>query len=361
MSRQWFGVFVCAFDPIHSGHLEAARRAAESSGAGGVFLVPWTGSAPMKDRLMMLTAAAGGDRRLIPFAPEFTPDQDALPDLVRAVRRRCPDSDLSLMVPAGLFPDASLSALRGRGLRAIVLPSGGDLSSAALRKELSGKDLSEGRLPASLPVPVAEYVACRGLYGVPSRVPESGPWIDALFAALKPHRFSHSLAVAYTARELALRFGEDPLLAEKAGLLHDCAKNLPLKEMRALVEEAGISLDRETLESTALLHSVAGACLARKAYGVEDPVILEAMSYHNTGYPGMTRLAMCVCLGDSIEPTRSPYPLLSEVRGLAETSLEKALLRSLEGTAAYVRAGKGSVHPRTLETVSWLKTLPAAR
>lgn len=88
-----------------------------------------------------------------------------------------------------------------------------------------------------------------------------------------------------------------------------------------------------------------------------DPDVLEAISYHNTGYPGMTRLDMCVCLSDSIEPLREPYPLLEEVRALAESSLERALLLSLERTADYVLSRGRYLHPRTRDTIAWLKTI----
>ena len=90
-----------------------------------------------------------------------------------------------------------------------------------------------------------------------------------------------------------------------------------------------------------------------------DPAVLEAIRFHNTGCAGMSRLAMCVCLADSIEPLRDPYPFLSEARALSVLSLEKALLLSLERTAGYVLSRGKTLHSRTLETISWLKSLPA--
>ena len=70
---------------------------------------------------------------------------------------------------------------------------------------------------------------------------------------------------------------------------------------------------------------------------------------------------MAVWLADAIEPTRAPYPLLEEVRALAETSLEKALITSMEGTLRYVRKKGENVHPATMRTLEWLKTLPEAQ
>ena len=155
--------------------------------------------------------------------------------------------------------------------------------------------------------------------------------------------------------------GKDGKQAEKAGLLHDCAKHMPLEEMQRIAKENRLDADREFLASSSLLHSVVGAFVAQRDYGMKDPEILEAITYHNTGHAGMSRLAMCVCLSDSIEPTRASYPMLEEIRALAERSLEKALLLSLEGTARFVSKKGLFLHPRTQETIAWLKTLPAVR
>ena len=72
----------------------------------------------------------------------------------------------------------------------------------------------------------------------------------------------------------------------------------------------------------------------------------------------MTRLDMCVCLADSIEPLRKSYPRLNEIRVLAEKSLERALLYSLETTADYVTSNGWYLHPQTKETILWLRELP---
>ena len=106
-----------------------------------------------------------------------------------------------------------------------------------------------------------------------------------------------------------------------------------MKEMRRIAVENRLTDDPTILESNALLHSLAGAWVAQHEYGMMDPEVLEAIAYHNTGHAGMSRLDMCVCLADSIEPTRGNYPLLDQTRALSELSLERALLMSLEGTA----------------------------
>ena len=86
--------------------------------------------------------------------------------------------------------------------------------------------------------------------------------------------------------------------------------------------------------------------------------ILAAILSHTTGKPGMSQLAMAVWLADTIEPTRAPYPLLDKTRMLAGLSLEKAMITSLEGTLQHVRKKGDAVHPATVETLDWLKSLP---
>ena len=189
----------------------------------------------------------------------------------------------------------------------------------------------------------------------PLRDPRAPRWVGKLAASLKPGRFAHSLSVAWMSRRLAHVHGLDPLKAEQAGLLHDCAKCLPLDEMQRIAVDHSLTDDPELLASGALLHSVVGSWVAREDYGMTDPDVLEAISYHNTGYPGMTRLDMCVCLSDSIEPLREAYPRLEQIRALAETSLERALLLSLEGTADFVTSRGKFLHPRTQNTIAWLK------
>ena len=253
------------------------------------------------------------------------------------------------------YPDAKL----------YVVSDDGSLSKPEFRcfpSDLSAEVLSEalaaGKGEDLLDIPVLEYCRCKGLYGAPGRLEHIDEWMDGLFAALKPRRFAHSLSVAWTSRRLALLHGLDPLKAEQAGLLHDCAKCLPLPEMQKLARDHSLTDDPDVLGSSALLHSLAGAQVARDRYGMEDPDVLEAIRYHNTGHEGMSRLAMCVCLADSIEPLRFGYSLLDQVRPLAEKSLERALLLCLQLTADFVLSQGYFLHPRTRDTIRWLKTLP---
>ena len=227
-----------------------------------------------------------------------------------------------------------------------------DVSSTSVRQAIR-----DGGSTPELPVTVREYARIAGLYGTQLRISQGPRWLDMLFADLSVKRFAHTLAVADTARRLALLHGLDPAKAEIAGLLHDCAKCLPLEDMHRIARENHLTEDESILESGASLHSVVGAHLARAKYGCEDKEVIAAILSHTTGRPGMSRLDMAVWLADTIEPTRAPYPLLDKTRMLAALSLEKAMITSLEGTLQHVRKKGGKIHPATADTLTWLKSL----
>ncbi len=394
MSKQRIGILGGTFDPFHNGHLRMGQSVLDAGILDQLLVLPSgmpphkSCGAPAEDRWKMAVAACACDDRLIPSRLELDRAGKIYTfDTLTSVQREYPKADLYYIIGAdtvmqlrtwyrsddvlalctflvcpradGSEPKAyrsELKRLKERGARFRSVPMQPvSVSSTDIRSVLPS-----GVFPDGLSVPVFEYCRCKGLYGAPGRLERADSWIDGLFAALKPSRFAHSLSVAYAAERLARLHGEDPLRAEQAGLLHDCAKYYPLEEMRAIAAAHSLTDDPAMLASGALLHSLVGAQVAHDVYGMDDPAVLEAIRYHNTGFAGMSRLAMCVCLADSIEPLRKSYPLLEKVRTLSERSLEEALLLSLEGTAEYVRARSRFLHPRTQETIIWLKTLTSS-
>ncbi len=395
MSKERIGILGGAFDPFHQGHLRMALSVLETGRLNRLYILPAGDDAykPIvvgkEDRWKMVVTACTQDGRLIPSRMEMDrPSPAYTVDTLLALKKEHPRAELFFVIGTDavmklhrwhraeeVFPlctflicpragevlledfsaeKARLTALGARFIMIRMSPI--SISSTEIRESLA-----LGAPTPNLFSPIREYCALKGLYGMPVREESAGEWIDKLFAALNPRRFAHSLSVAGTARRLARIHGVDPCQAEQAGLLHDCAKCLPLKEMKRIAIEHSLTNDPAILSSSALMHSLVGAWVARNEYGMADPEVLEAIAYHNTGHAGMSRLAMCVCLADSIEPTRESYPLLEQVRVLSELSLERALLMSLEGTAAFVRSRGKYLHPRTQETISWLKTLPEVR
>ena len=332
--KQRVGILVGPFDPVHWRCLRTGLRTLNEEDLDLLLVLPASGPscvAAPGDRWKMAVTFCACDEKLIPSRLLLDRGENTLTGgALKKIRRDFPDAKL-ITVAADLFP-------------------GPPPEEPAL--------YDSGPAPDHLDIPIREYCRCKGLYGLPGRLEHIGPWIERLFADLKPRRFAHSLSVAYTAVYYARLHGLDVLKAEQAGLLHDCAKCLSPKEMRRIAAEHSLTEDESILSNPGLLHSIVGARVAEDLYGMTDPEVLSAIRYHNTGFAGMSRLDMCICLSDSIEPLRRSYPLLEEVRVLAEQSLERALLRSLESTADYVTSHSWYLHPRTRETIDWLKSLP---
>lgn len=69
---------------------------------------------------------------------------------------------------------------------------------------------------------------------------------------------------------MAEKFGVNVEKAHAAALLHDCAKCMPLEDMLAAADAAGVQADALERSCGALMHAAAGAALARTVYGVTD-------------------------------------------------------------------------------------------
>lgn len=159
-------------------------------------------------------------------------------------------------------------------------------------------------------------------------------------------RFEHTLGVEQMAVNMARIFGEDENQAALAGLLHDCAKCLPLAQMVKAAKHEDI--DPVMKESKALMHAVAGMCVARDVYDVKDEAVLSAIRWHTTGHAQMTNLEKIVYLADMIEPNRKPYPGLEELRVLCMQNLDQAMHTALRMSLEHVKEQGKTLHPDTL-------------
>ena len=166
-------------------------------------------------------------------------------------------------------------------------------------------------------------------------------------------RFEHTLGVCYTASCLAMVFGGDVRSAQIAGLLHDCAKCIPAKKKLKICKDNKIPVTDFEREHTFLLHAKVGAWVAREKYGVTDPEILSAITWHTTGKENMTLLEKIIFVADYIEPSRKQAPNLREIRKLAFENLDTALIWILKDTLHYLDGIGGEVDPMTQKTYDY--------
>ena len=167
---------------------------------------------------------------------------------------------------------------------------------------------------------------------------------------LDKQRFEHTLGVEETARRMARIFGEDEEKAALAGILHDCAKCMPLDKMVKAAKHAHV--DGVMKESKALMHAVAGMCVAEDVYNVHDEEVLSAIRWHTTGRADMTRLEKIIYLADVIEPNRKPFPGIEELRKLCMEDLDGAMHMALKMSLEHVRQQGKTLHPDTLAALT---------
>lgn len=177
----------------------------------------------------------------------------------------------------------------------------------------------------------------------------------AMEKSLDPKRFEHTLGVAYTAAVLAMRYDCDVLKAETAGMLHDCAKCMSNEKRLNICKKHNISVNDIERRNPFLLHAKVGSYIAMQKYNIHDRDIINAILNHTTGRPDMSLLEKIIYVADYIEPGRKQAPNLTQIRKLAFSDLDAALLKILEDTLVYLGEGEGEVDPMTQKTYDFYK------
>ena len=388
------GIYGGTFDPPHWGHITAARAAMEQLGLDKLVLIPDRvpphkalpeGSALPEQRLEMATLAAAelgkraevSDRELRRDGPSYT--SDTLAEL----RREHPEDTLWLLMGSDMFlslqtwhaPEEIMELARiapfsreaedesaafaaqqsrlerayGAQIRIVQNPEVRELSSTEVRAALAA-----GRGSDLLPPAVYGYVLREHLYGTHKVLTGLTP--DELrpiaLSYLKPKRMPHVLGTEQEAVRLTRRYGGDETQARIAALLHDCTKKLELPEQLALCKQYGIELDELEQKALKLLHSKTGAAIARDVFGVEDAVY-DAILYHTTGKPDMTRLEKILYLADYIEPSRD-FPGVEALRKAVYEDLDHGLLLGLSMTIQEMEEMGNPVHHQTRDARDYL-------
>lgn len=388
------GVYGGTFDPPHWGHITAARAAMEQLGLDKLVLIPDRvpphkalpeGSASPEQRLEMAVLATAelgkraevSDRELRRDGPSYT--SDTLAEL----RREYPEDTLWLLMGSDMFlslqtwhapeeimalariapfsreaedESAAFAAQKARlereyGAQICIVqnPEVWELSSTEVRAALAA-----GQGSNLLPPAVYGYVLREHLYGTHKVLTGLTP--DELrpiaLSYLKPKRMPHVLGTEQEAVRLVRRYGGDETQARIAALLHDCTKKLDMAQQLALCEKYGIMLDELEQKALKLLHSKTGAAIARDVFGVEDAVY-DAILYHTTGKPDMTRLEKIIYLADYIEPTRD-FPGVDALRKTVYEDLDKGLLMGLTMTIQEMEEMGNPVHHLTRDARDYL-------
>ena len=181
----------------------------------------------------------------------------------------------------------------------------------------------------------------------------NGEFLEIIKSKLTPTRLYHSICVAEQAEKLAKIFGENSKKAYTAGLVHDIMKYASPEEMIDLIQSDGVSLSESEKKATKILHAPAGEVYLRKKLGVTDKDILSAVKYHTTGKENMTLFEKIIFVADLTSAERN-YPDVEEMRHLAETDIDKALLKGLAFTIEKNARKNRPIHLDTVKAFNYL-------
>ena len=170
---------------------------------------------------------------------------------------------------------------------------------------------------------------------------------------LNNYRFVHTMGVANTAAAMAYKWEADPAQAMIAGMLHDCAKNIPIDEQIKLCKKYNIVLSDTEHTTPSLIHAPLGAVLARVKYGVEDSAVLNAIRYHTTGRPEMTLLEKIVYVADYMEPSRNSTPDRALVRKEAFEDLDLCVYHTAKSVLTYLEKIGDNIDDTTRQTCAY--------
>ncbi|MCR5254388.1 MAG: bis(5'-nucleosyl)-tetraphosphatase (symmetrical) YqeK [Acetatifactor sp.] len=176
---------------------------------------------------------------------------------------------------------------------------------------------------------------------------------ESLKKELDEKRYEHTLGVSFTAAAMAMKYGVPIKSAQLAGLLHDCAKCLTGKQKLSICKKNDIPVSEFENNNPDMLHGKVGAFIAATQYGVEDEDILNAITYHTTGRPGMSKLEKIIYIADYIEPGRKPLPDLDAIRNEAFSDLDGCLIHLLRSSLDYLHESGRPIDDMTEKTYKY--------
>jgi predicted HD superfamily hydrolase involved in NAD metabolism len=166
-------------------------------------------------------------------------------------------------------------------------------------------------------------------------------------------RVKHILGVEEMSIQLAIKHNCDPQLAAQAGLMHDLAKFFSSKKLLKIAQENHLPLDHITQQHPHLLHADVSAIIAQQQFGIDNPLILDAISNHTLGQPEMNKLSCIVFIADKLEPSRGDTPPLNKMRHVSQENLYKGLAMVCDHSLHYLLEYNQLIHPRTILTRNW--------
>jgi predicted HD superfamily hydrolase involved in NAD metabolism len=170
--------------------------------------------------------------------------------------------------------------------------------------------------------------------------------VEALPDGLK----RHIGRVEEEAVRLAALHGVDERRARLAALGHDLVRHKGGPELLQLAAEYDLKPDEIERASPILVHGPVAAAMLIRDYAADDAELLAGIDCHTTARAGMATLEKVLFVADKIEPHKLAREAgLAEVKSLAETDLDAAVLRYLDYNLERSIRRRWQVHRRSNE------------
>ena len=386
------GIFGGSFNPPHLGHMLAVREFQKKLGLDLVLLIPasipphkeLSSNSPDANARMEMTRLSARDienARVLDI--ELARDGASYTsDTLKELRTRYPDDELFLLMGTDMFfsfekwyhPEiiCELATLAVVHRNAESTQQLADCAQRLREKFAARIEMVENEyLPHSstsvramlafgaaeeyLAPQVAEYIRENNLYYVGEDMKQL-PFERLSEISLSLHaakRVRHVIGCSQTAEELAKFYGEDPMVAKRAGILHDITKALNAQEQLHLCEKYDIILNQFERENPKLLHAKTGATIAKCIFG-ESEAVCRAIYWHTTGKAQMTTMEKIIYLADYMEPNRD-FEGVEKMRHLAYSDLNAALRLGLQMSVDHVTRRGAEVDPNSLAALHCLE------
>ena len=387
---QRIGIYGGTFNPVHIGHIRAAKYAIEALKLDKLLLIPnrttpckqGSDSVDPQQRLTMLRIAVSSCEKMEVSDVELTREGISYTFLtLQQLRCEYPDAELVLLLGSDMFCGIhnwknADELLRNAHLG--VFCRGGRKEAAAIqeqkeRLEAMGASVQLLQNPVTdisstqlrrllifrcaspfLPEGVEAYIREHGLYdtdkdyrNLPMEQLEA-----VVVGLLNPNRVAHVLGCRDTAAELAKYWGADVTDAARAGLLHDITKAIDGPLQLTLCDAYGTILSDFGYKYPKTLHALTGSLVAQRIFG-ENEAVVNAIRHHTTGKADMTLLEKIIYVADYMEPNRD-FPGVEKLRKLAFTDLDAALKLGLEMTITMLKEQGREISPESREALLWL-------
>ena len=389
------GIFGGSFNPPHRGHLLAAREQKRLLNLDRVILIPagipphklLTDNSPDSSfRLSMTEALTCHDPDLTVSDIELKREGASYTaDTLAAISAAHPEDELFLLMGTDMFlslhtwsrprvicryaticlairekpskkdeqeiEEQTERLIRDYGARVERIENEYEEMSSTLIRRMLQFDCAEYYLTPE----VLDIIKSNALYGTGDDL-KNLPFDELCVRSLALHkekRRPHVIGCCETARELAERWGADPDLAARAGILHDITKALDKPAHLALCKKYGTVLRDFEVENEKLLHSKSGAAVAGGVFG-ECPEVVSAIYWHTTGKADMTLLEKIVYMADYMEPNRE-FEGVEVLRELAWTDLDRAMLYAFQLSVDILEQRGKAVDEHSLQALEFMK------